>query len=81
MQSAIFQFILCATRYVLEMVKQTLVVSTSVFKAQHHRADIWNKPLTFASLSVSAEIIACSCCKMQQAWLVLGSKTVGPGNG
>lgn len=81
MQSAIFQFILCATRYVLEMVKQASVVSTSVFEAQHRRADIWNKPLTFASLSVSVEIIACSGCKMQQAWLVLGSKMVGPGNG
>lgn len=34
-----------------------------------------------ASLSVSAEMIACSSCKKQQAWLVLGSKMVVPGNG
>lgn len=74
MQSAVFWFVLCATWCGVKVVKQTSVVSTSVFEAQHRRADVWNKPLTFVLLFVSAEMIACSSCKKQAgSWLQNGS--------
>lgn len=39
-QSAVFWFVLGATWCGLKVVKQTSVVSTSVFEAQHRRADV-----------------------------------------